>query len=153
MRLDWIVALAEHVAANPDLDWERVSEQARVGGLSRVTLLGLALAHDLLDAPVPHQFLEQARSDSSLALLMFQTKRRLRQGPGELPPRGEWLTYALACRERFRDRLPFFTHKLRSIWRDSAVGEDGARSGLLLRRLRLFVDPGFGRLAWKLLRG
>lgn len=153
MRLDWIVALAEHVAAHPALDWERVSEQARVGGLLRATRLGLVLAHDLLGAPVPRQVLEEARSDVAVAPLMSQTKSRLYRGPGESPPRGEWLTYALACRERFRDRWPFFTSRLRATWRDSALGEDGMRSGRLLRRLRLVIDPGFGRLAWKLLRG
>jgi hypothetical protein len=51
--LKWIVDVAELLRVCPDLDWDKVMLDARQGGYERMLALGLYLANDLLDAPLP----------------------------------------------------------------------------------------------------
>lgn len=46
---------------SPQLDWDRVVARAELVGARRMLLLGILLAHDLLDAPVPERLLDSAR--------------------------------------------------------------------------------------------
>ncbi len=55
-RLSWVCDVAEVICARPQLDWELVDQLAGSQGMRSVVLLGLALAHRLLDAPIPTAF-------------------------------------------------------------------------------------------------
>ena len=69
-RLIWLVDLDRMVRSRPDTDWELLLERARELGAQRLLLLGLSLAHDWLDTPLPGRItalfpgarLEEARS-------------------------------------------------------------------------------------------
>src|SRR5205085_2878975 len=54
------------------LDWDRVLERANAAGQSRVLLVSLALAHDLLDANVPSAILRMAQEDATVAALTHE---------------------------------------------------------------------------------
>ena len=68
--LKWLVDIAELLRAHPGLDWREITDLARRTGSERMLMIGLVLAHDLLNAPLPADVLEAARSKplvSSLA--------------------------------------------------------------------------------------
>jgi hypothetical protein len=52
-KLEWVSGLAELIRSEPQLNWNELLNQAKEIGCRAIVLLGLALAHDLLDAPVP----------------------------------------------------------------------------------------------------
>lgn len=72
-----ICDLAEFLRRYPQLDWEpHLRSAQRLDGL-RSMLAGLALASELLGAPVPEHVLHAARADSSVAALAQSSLRRL----------------------------------------------------------------------------
>ena len=75
--LRWICDVAQLVRARADMDWTRVTEQARVLRIERVLSLGLVLAADLLAAPVPEHIVRKARADPRVASLALEVSRRL----------------------------------------------------------------------------
>ena len=81
------------VVAQDRISWPVVMERARAMGGVRILLLGLLLAADLMDAPVPTDLLAMARDD-----------RRVRKLAVEEHRCGQ-LRFFIRTRERFRDKL------------------------------------------------
>ena len=67
-RLAWIVDIAQLVTVR-EVDWKLLSEIAAERKCSRLLLLGLYLAHEVVGAPLPESVLQRARSDSRVAWL------------------------------------------------------------------------------------
>jgi len=59
--LKWVVDVMELLQMHPDLDCSRALERARRAGAYRMVALGLLLASNLLQAPVPVPVLEEIR--------------------------------------------------------------------------------------------
>ncbi len=89
------------VISGDRMPWPAVLDQARALGASRILSLGLMLAADLLEAPVPADVLTQARADRAVSRLAAQVRVTLFQ---ESEGRGG-LRLFLRSRERFRDKL------------------------------------------------
>ena len=70
-RLELVCDVAEIINAFPGVDWNAVERRARAAGSERLLLVGLALATELLDAPVPDDIAERIAADRQV--------RRLRQ--------------------------------------------------------------------------
>jgi precorrin-6B methylase 2 len=67
-RLGWILDIAGMVSSQP-VNWPSALHIAADLKSTRVFLLGLSLAHDLLHAPLPESVLEQVRQDSKVRWL------------------------------------------------------------------------------------
>jgi precorrin-6B methylase 2 len=67
-RLGWILDIAGMVSSQP-VDWPAALQIAADLKSTRVFLLGLSLAHNLLDAPLPEFVLEHVRRDSKVRWL------------------------------------------------------------------------------------
>jgi hypothetical protein len=78
-RLGWLLDVAELIAAQP-VDWPLTMRIAAKLKCTRLLLLGLYLAHDLLNAPVPETILEQARRDSNVQWLAAKVRGELAGG-------------------------------------------------------------------------
>jgi hypothetical protein len=52
-RLEWVCGLAELVRSDAVIDWDELLERARDAHCLAIVSMGLLLAHDLLDAPIP----------------------------------------------------------------------------------------------------
>jgi hypothetical protein len=106
-RLEWIACVAECLRARPRLDWGLLSRQARVLGSRRMLHLGLLLAHEILDAPLPPDVLARIRADRAAHALARQVRDAL-FAPRHAPPGivGRSVFY-LRMRERLRDRLRY----------------------------------------------
>ncbi len=83
-RLSWLCDLAELLKARSDLNWEHLLGRARAHGFERMVLLGLYLAHTLLDAPLPPLLLERAEADGSIKTLADKTVRDLFREKGQI---------------------------------------------------------------------
>jgi hypothetical protein len=64
-RLGWVLDIAK-LATVRDVDWMLVKQVAAKMESTRVVLLGLYLAHDLFDAPMPGQLLEEIGRDRTV---------------------------------------------------------------------------------------
>lgn len=145
-RLIWICDLAELLAAEAGLDWERaLAQAARLGG-ERMLLLGLFLAADLLEAPLPAHVAHRVRADPAVRALAGPVRERLfsRDGSGgllDLP------LFYLRVRERLRDRARYCLTSLVPTVGDSALLPLPPPLGFLrylLRPIRLAGKYGFG---------
>ena len=73
--LKWIVDVAELLRVHSQLDWAYLWASARDSGAQRMLALGLLLAHDWLEAPVPLAQLQRIRSDAALLPLAQEVGR------------------------------------------------------------------------------
>jgi hypothetical protein len=76
-RLTWVCDLAEVLRVEPSMNWARIVEEARDLRCTRILQLGLVLAHDLLQAPVPVDLLQQAQRPPAIRALAAQARRRM----------------------------------------------------------------------------
>ncbi len=112
-RIGWICDIAELLASNPELDWAYSFELAKKTGARRMLLLGLALAHDLLQAPLPEQIITRIRSDKSVEALVDQVRSRLFNEQTVLDAFVERQRFHSRVRERLRDRVPIYRNLMK----------------------------------------
>ena len=106
-RLGWVVDVAETLRAYPEIDWPQMLRAARRLGGERMLLLGLALARDLLGAPVPAPVLARLDAEPIVASLADRC-RQLMFAP--IPQAGSLVEYSvfhLRSLERLRDRVRY----------------------------------------------
>jgi SAM-dependent methyltransferase len=75
-RLKWLCDIAE-LAQMPDVDWELAERRARQMDCRRMWLLGLSLAGELLDAPLPGPVSQLIRADPTVDKLGQRVKTYL----------------------------------------------------------------------------
>jgi hypothetical protein len=129
-RLEWICDIAELVRSHQDLDWTRTIEQARSLGSERMLLLGLLLASDLLQAPLPREIQQRIEADSNVKLLGEQTRKLLLIKTTGVPSFYEGNSYRLKLKERRQDRLRLGLHYF-SRYVKSSVSPNGRDMALL----------------------
>ena len=74
--LKWLVDIAELVKGQPELDWASLQTRAHEMGSAIMVEIGLVLAHDLLQAPVPAKILETARRRPRTLKLVSEIRER-----------------------------------------------------------------------------
>jgi len=137
--LKWICDVAQLVRAYPALNWSRVMREARRLRSERMLFLGLQLAGDLLQAPLPEAIRERARADTVATTLAGQVRHYLFRGR---PPDGlESAVFQFRARERPRDGLRYalslaLTPTVAD-WRARAVPASLSFLYYLLRPIRL----------------
>ncbi len=105
--LAWVCDVAELLRASPAMDWPAVVAEARWLRCERVLLLGLLIANNILEAPVPAGLLRRARAVPAVPALAAQVRRAL-SGQGAGGPRGvRNALFQLRARERLRDGLRY----------------------------------------------
>jgi len=111
-RIGWTCDIAELLASNPDLDWSYSFDLATRTGARRMLLLGLALAHELLQAALPEQVCAWIRSDNSVQTLHEYVCHRMFDEPDAWDPILERQRFHSKVRERLRDRLPIYRNMI-----------------------------------------
>lgn len=117
--LIWICDVAEVVRVYPSLPWLELWERSKTLGIERMFLLGLALAHDLLDMPIPMPLQDQVLHHGAVKDLAQAFKRRIFTDVDTLIENREtgfWLFHNplhLKLRDHLRDRLPQYWLTLR----------------------------------------
>ncbi len=67
--LKWVCDVAELLRAHDQLDWDRIFSSASTWRCRRLVLMGLSLAHLVLDAPLPEAVLARLSADSDIRML------------------------------------------------------------------------------------
>jgi hypothetical protein len=90
-RLSWIADISELLRRYPNLDWDVTIRRAGALNAERMLNLGLSLAAELLDAPVPVEILQRAQADrvatgvaSEIASRLMSRSYRSLDAPGRL---------------------------------------------------------------------
>ncbi len=84
--LKWIVDIAELLRGQPQLDWASLQTRADEMGAVVMLEIGVVLAHDLLEAPVPAEILESARLRSRTMTLVNEVRGRMFEENIARPP-------------------------------------------------------------------
>jgi hypothetical protein len=101
--------IAELARSHPDLDWAALVREARRLGVLRIVAVGLAVARELLHAPVPAIVMHAAANDTDLSSLVHHVLQRIFLENGSAVDRPDLLDamrWNAALRERYRDRSP-----------------------------------------------
>jgi hypothetical protein len=143
VRLVWLADLARLAAATPRLDWDASLALARASGSRRVLGIGLLLAAELLDAPMPPEVCETCRSDARLVALAAEVRERL-----FAPLTGERAERELSAlqwrsRERWSDRMRYLLTPNEADWMLWPLPARWRAVHYLLRPFRLALKYGW----------
>jgi Uncharacterised nucleotidyltransferase len=75
-RISWIADISEFVQSRPQLDWDQVFQRADALRAGRMVHIGLALAANLLSAPLPQEISTRVRNDSVASQVASEVARR-----------------------------------------------------------------------------
>jgi len=141
-RLGWVLDIAK-LATAQEVDWKLATQLAAKMESTRVFLLGLYLAHDLFEAPLPGQLLEQIGRDRTVQEL---AEKVYAQYEGISDPSVGVLPRAV-FRFRMRDGIgQGLRHTLRLAMSPTESDRETVRLPRLLSPLYMLVRP------WRLLR-
>ena len=104
-RLAWICDVAALLRAYPEMDWGQILKQAERLGSMRMLLLGLLLAHTLLEAPLPKDTQQRLHIDPVLASLAAQVCTILFHDASRSLCAVDRPMFYLRLRERLPDRF------------------------------------------------
>ncbi len=75
-RISWIADVAELIQRHADLDWDAAFRTAESLRVERMVHLGLALAEDLLQAPMPEEIRKRVREDGEAVSVAREVQQR-----------------------------------------------------------------------------
>ncbi|OCQ98736.1 hypothetical protein BCD64_22025 [Nostoc sp. MBR 210] len=111
-QLKWICDIAELLQTYKHLDWQTVEERSQILHCHRMLLLGLKLAQDLLQAPIPQSLQTAIIQDTCLPELSQQVISRLFSHPMPLSTTWQTTMFRLRVRDRSRDWVQYFVWRL-----------------------------------------
>lgn len=107
-RLGWICDVAGLIDRRRDIDWPLLLDNAARQGSRRVLSLGLILASELLEAPLPPEVWRTVRADPVVRTLAEQVQQRLFAQDTAASGVFEEARIQLRMRERKRDKVRSF---------------------------------------------
>ena len=104
-RLGWIGDIAGLIERRRDIDWQLVINNATRQGSRRILSLGLSLASELLEAPIPPEVLRTVEKDTVVRTLAERVQQRLFAQDVPVSSILDGALLQLRMRERKRDKL------------------------------------------------
>src|SRR6185295_14836569 len=105
-RLAWICDVAELVKTRTDLNWSVLLERAVSTGNERMLFLGLYLANNLLDAPLPLHVESKVAKEKMVPSVANEVSERLFSGVRPTPASiSESFRFNWGMRSGWRSRL------------------------------------------------
>jgi hypothetical protein len=146
-RLGWLCDVAE-IVRSQNLDWDRAFDRADAVDGRRILLVGLALAGELLDSPLPPRVRREVCSDLEVTPLVEQVTAWL--SSDVTLPLGERERFLIRLRKRPADRVRVGIEQIKRHWalnsRDAESFPLARSSNIaqhLLRPFRLAREYGF----------
>lgn len=68
-HLKWVCDVAELLRTHPNLNWTSVMSSSSAWGCQRLVMMGLSIAHRLLDAPLPDEVLSRLEEELEINIL------------------------------------------------------------------------------------
>jgi hypothetical protein len=111
-RLAWVCDIAEWLAAHPQLEWPELLARAERTGQERMLLVGLQLAAELLDAPLPLAAAKAIERDPAVARLVAQAREVIFHDPPRPPGMITGLRFNLLARPSWSGKWSYLRHLL-----------------------------------------
>ena len=112
-RLSWICDVAELVTRH-SFNWTTLLDRAVMADSERMFLLGLYLAHELLEAPLPDEVRQRCQSDEQLVVLAGNVIEHLFNGTTHAPPTSrEIFSYNIRVRKTLGARARYLAYVFR----------------------------------------
>jgi putative nucleotidyltransferase-like protein len=96
-RIVWVADISELIRAHPNVDWDQAFHSAESINGGRMLRLGLAIATELVDVPLPPEILQVVRADSTAWQVAKEVRGHLLERDPETSGAGDRL--------RFRRRM------------------------------------------------
>jgi Uncharacterised nucleotidyltransferase len=96
-RFSWVADVSELIQSHPSLNWDDVLRVTESLGAMRILLLGLAVAHATLHAPLPAEIMQRVGADRIACQIADEIRQVLLSRPSE--------KMNAAARLRFRRRM------------------------------------------------
>lgn len=100
-RLIWVCDIAEITRNSAAIDWDRVLGESEANGYGRMVRVGLLLAADLLDAPLPCHVTSRLAADPVTHKLVEQVSQNFAL---EDDPQAGFLSYQIGVRQTLVDK-------------------------------------------------
>lgn len=68
-QLKWVCDVAELLRSHPNLDWSAIMSSSSAWGCQRLVMMGLSIAHRLLNAPLPAEVLARLEREVAIDIL------------------------------------------------------------------------------------
>lgn len=112
-RLSWICDVAELISRH-SFNWTTLLERAATAEGERMFLLGVHLAHELLDAPLPDEVRQRCDSDEQLRVLAGNVVEHLFNGTTHVPATSrEIFKYNIRVRKTLFARARYLAYMFR----------------------------------------
>ena len=148
-KISWVMDVAELLRRKPDIDWNAVYKVAHRVRCLRMLGLGIHLAKELLDAPLPDDVAQNAATSRSVRSMARQICARWMFKDPDAPADRNAVIFLFHWKERehLRDRWPYLVHHIK-LWfkpseRDRAVVELPRHLSFgyyFIRPVRLLLD-------------
>ncbi|MBD2691960.1 nucleotidyltransferase domain-containing protein [Anabaena catenula] len=136
-----ICDVAELIRSHPQLNWEKLLEQASIKGGQRILFLALTLARNLLGTALPDEVWQKIQTDPKVSLLAVEVSQILFQKTDGSFQDGRVTRFHLSVRERLQDKILYcwclVTTPTTSDWLILPLAEFPAFIYYLLRPIRL----------------
>ena len=104
-RLGWVCDVAGLIDRRKDINWQQVFDSASRQGCRRILSLGITLASELLEAPVPADVMQSAQRDRVVTKLAGEVRKQLFAPKPSASGILDEALLQLRMRERRRDKL------------------------------------------------
>ena len=148
-RMSWIADVGELIQRQTGFDWDRAFQTAESLRVERMLHLGLVLADDLLQAPMPEEIRKRVRGDSEALAVAREVEDRILSRNGSGVSAGKRMRFR---RRMVRGMLAGWRYSLRLAvipaeedWEMVQLPRLLAPLYLALRPLRLLAKYGWGR--------
>lgn len=137
-RLNWICDVAELIGRH-NFNWTRLLERAATADSERMFLLGLRLAHELLEAPLPAAVKRRCERDEQLRVLAGDVIEHLFNGTTHVPATSrEIFKYNFRVRKTLSARARYLAYMFRPTDSDLSRGSFPSRMNFVYYLLRPF---------------
>jgi hypothetical protein len=143
-RLQWLCDVARLVEISVEMDWPQVFALAGPHGGEHVVLLGLSLAHEVLDAPLPENVVRRLAQNRVVQPLVEEVLERLLRIDPSVPTGLDLVRFNARMATRRWDKVRHFASLLRS-----PTEADAEILQLPPTLFFLYYPFRFLRLAWK----
>lgn len=106
-QLKWVCDVTELLRTHPDLDWERIFANATAWRCQRLIHIGLALAHRVLDAPIPESVCARYSTDADVRMLSERMPASLLVSPRKGVSEEQAAAFYLTLKDTWWERCRF----------------------------------------------
>ncbi|MEE8488390.1 MAG: nucleotidyltransferase family protein [Gemmatimonadota bacterium] len=120
-RMILLADVGELIRNRPRLDWTRVLAGAMSADSRRMLTVGLLLARDMMDVPLPPIAAMECGRDLTARVLAGRIALRMMTGPARSAGPAERISFAMAVRHRTRDKHLYVANRARNMLTPDAM--------------------------------